>query len=315
MTLRASGPDIVELFGFSPDDTSQEAVTTWKNKTCPFTKGICTKTNHDKTLVYGTCSVSSGVKQAEGSEIIVCPKRLYANQYNIFNHVLDSAWPNQSKELLVGGTLQELKGKAIKTRNPVVAFGQKSGKEFQVNSNGSLSMDWILQSYAHNADRLVPQEFIGLEIQSIDITGNYRDNWEAYRKIKEGTLVNEVPRSGHGLNWANVHKRLIPQIIRKGNVYSKMDRCVGFYFILPDTVYKKFEQVIGDIPTVGGPSRENLSVITFKLDKNTAFGEQRKLEMVRQVHYSLAEIAAAFIGNTSVDAPGQLEKSLSSIFN
>lgn len=313
--MRASGRDIVELFGFSPDDVSDPARAGWQSKFCPFTKGICTKTNHDQTVIYGTCSVSSGVNQAEGSEIIICPKRLYANEHQIFNHILDGTWPHQSKTLLVGGTVQELKQRAIKTENPVVAFGQGSGREFQVNSNGSLSMDWVLQSYAHNGDQLVAQEFIGLEIQSIDITGNYRDNWDAYRKMKEGLPVEQVPASGHGLNWANVHKRLIPQIIRKGNIYSKIERCVGFYFILPDSVYKKFEEVIGDVPPVGGPSRENLSVITFRLDKKTSPGEHRKLEMVRQVHYSLGEIAAAFIGNSGEDAPAQLDKSLSSIFS
>ncbi len=125
--MRASGRDIVELFGFSPDDISDPARAGWKSKLCPFTKGICTKTNHDQTLIYGTCSVSSGVSQAEGSEIIICPKRLYANEHQIFNHILESAWPNQSKTLLAGGTVQDLKQRAIKTENPVVAFGQGSG--------------------------------------------------------------------------------------------------------------------------------------------------------------------------------------------
>lgn len=264
---------------------------------------------------YGTCSVSSGVNQAEGSEIIICPKRLYANEYQIFNHILDGAWQDQSKILLVGGTVADLKQKAQQVSNPVVAFGQGSGRELQVNSNGSLSMDWVLQSYAHNSSELVPQEFVGLEIQSIDITGNYRENWDAYRKMKEGIPVDHVPTSGHGLNWANVHKRLIPQIIRKGNIYSKIERCVGFYFILPDSVYKKFEEVIGDVSTVGGPSRENLSVITFRLGNKTAPGERRKLEMVRQVHYSLGDIAASFIGSSGEDAPAQLDKNLGSIFS
>lgn len=133
--------------------------------------------------------------------------------------------------------------------------------------------------------------------------------------MKEDISVEHVPNSGHGLNWANVHKRLIPQIIRKGNIYSKIERCIGFYFILPDAVFKKFEEVIGDIPLVGGPHRENLSVITFRLGKNSSEGGQRKLEMVRQVHYSLGDIAAAFIANSGEGAPDQLDRNLSSILS
>ncbi len=281
--MRAAGRDIVELFGYRPDDTSPAAVEAWKSKRCPFTSGTCTKTNHDKSEIYGTCSVSSGVNQAEGSEIIVCPKRLYAEQYTLFSHILESAWPKQSKTLVACGALGELKARALASSHPVIAFGQGSGKELQINSNGQMSMDWVLQAYETNGQQLVPQDFIGLEVQSIDITGNYRDTWSAYRNIKEGRTVETIPNSGHGLNWANVHKRLIPQIIRKGNIYAKIDRCVGFFFIVPEAVYQKFEEVIGDVPTVGNPHRENLSVITFRLGNISADGEHRKLEMVRQV--------------------------------
>lgn len=311
--MRANGRDIVELFGYRPDDVSPAAVAAWKSKQCPFTSGTCTKTNHNQTEIYGTCSVSSGVNQAEGSEIIICPKRLYANKHALFNNVLESAWHNQSKSLVSGGTLAALKEKALAVENPVIAFGQGSGKEIAINSNGQMSMDWVLQSYTKNGHDLVANDFVGVEIQSIDITGNYRDNWDAYRRMKEGQQVDSVPNSGHGLNWANVHKRLIPQIIRKGNIYAKVERCVGFYFILPDAVYKKFEEVIGSVPTAGAPARENLSVITFRLDKNVEDGSHRSLELVRQVHYPLGDIAAAFIANLSEAAPQQLDQSLRSI--
>lgn len=313
--MRASGRDIIELFGFSPDDTTESALKAWSNKSCPFVGGGCSKTNHDQSVVYGTCSVSSGVNHEEGSEIIVCPKRLYADKYSIFNHVISSAWPDQNKTLLVGGTLKELKQKALMVKNPVIAFGQGSGKEIQIKSNGSLSMDWVFQSYEKLDGKLVPKEFVGLEIQSIDITGNYRDNWAAYKKIKTGKEVSSIPNSGHGLNWANVHKRLIPQIIRKGNVYTKIKRCAGFYFILPDMVYQKFEEVIGDITLKKAPARNNLSVITFNLGSNVPHGSIRSLNLVREVHYSLSDVAIAFIGNSSENAPDQLDDALRRILD
>ncbi|MFH1159095.1 MAG: NotI family restriction endonuclease [Pseudomonadota bacterium] len=203
--MRASGRDIVELFGYSPDDISRAAVETWKNKSCPFTGGTCTKTNHDQSIIYGTCSVSSGVNQAVGSEVIVCPKRLYAEKYQIFERVVESAWPNKSKTLVIGGTLDQLKTKAKKVANPVIAFGQGSGKEMQADS---MSMDWVLQSYKNAGQKLSPHEFVGLEIQSIDITGNYRDAWSAYKKIKEGKIISSVPPSGHGLKGLGQNNRI-----------------------------------------------------------------------------------------------------------
>lgn len=313
--MQAKGRDIIELFGFSPDDTSAQALKTWKQKSCPFVNFPCTKTNHDQTVVYGTCSVSCGASHEDGSEIIICPKRLYADQYKIFNHVLKDAWPNSDKTLIIGGSSKELQKKGLSTQQPVIAFGQGSGKEIQINANGNLSMDWVLQSYTKKRDALIPEDFIGMEIQSIDITGNYRATWDAYRKIKEGKTVTDIPNSGHGLNWANVHKRLIPQIIRKGNIYRRMERCIGFYFLLPDTVYKKFEEVIGDIKKADGPSRTNLSVLTFKLGTPVSPGKQRELVLVRRVHYPLAEIAAAFIGNSTANAPEKLDETLRSLLD
>lgn len=314
--MRASGRDIVELFGYRPDDITQDAKEAFHNKICPFTSGKCTKTNHNQSVVYGTCSVSSGVAKTEESEIIICPKRLYANQYASFSHVLESAWPSQSKTLVSHGSLSELKARALKVENPVIAFGQGSGKELQVDSNGRLSMDWVLQSYSVNdGSHLDPQSFVGLEVQSIDTTGNYRDTWNAYRQMKNGIAVDSVPNSGHGLNWANVHKRLIPQIIRKGNIYAQIERCVGFYFMIPDSVYQKFEEVMGDVPTAGKPSRENLSVITFRLGENVNDGMHRELQMVRQIHYSLNDVAVAFTTNSSASAPKQLDQNLRSIFD
>lgn len=313
--MRAKGRDIIELFGYAPDDTTDQAIRTWEERLCPFVGGQCSKTNHDQSLVYGTCSVSNGVNKENGSEIIVCPKRLYANTHKIFSDVIRQAWPKQNKNLVVCGSIEELKEQAMKTENPVIAFGQNSGKEIQVKSNGTLSMDWVLQSYKVTENKLIPEEFVGIEIQSIDITGNYRDNWAAYKDLKLGEEIEEIPNSGHSLNWANVHKRLIPQIIRKGNIYEKTDRCIGFFFIVPEPVYQKFEEVIGDIEQQPLPNKENLSVITLKLGPSVANGQIRELEIVREIHYSLGDIAAAFIGNSSKEAPQQLDDNLSGIFD
>ncbi|CAH1044724.1 hypothetical protein HPTD01_3202 [Halomonas sp. TD01] len=96
-------------------------------------------------------------------------------------------------------------------------------------------MDWVLAKVKNGK----LQQYVGVEVQSIDITGNYRDSWHTYKNLNT-SFSGDIPRSEHGLNWANVHKRLIPQLIRKGVVYSNSKLVPsGLYFIVPDIVYKK----------------------------------------------------------------------------
>lgn len=312
--MRATGRDIVELFGYSPDDISKSAVKALKEAKCPFTKEQCTKTNHDKSIIYGVCSVTKGVKKKAGSEVIICPNRIYAGEYQVLTDAAKIVWGQPGASVVVGGTIAELQAKAKAVKSPVVAFGKNSGKEIQISVNGQLSMDWILQRY-ENVGGLEPKGYIGIEVQSIDITQNYRDNWAAYDSIRRGQHISAIPNSNHGLNWANVHKRLIPQIIRKGNVYSMSKKCAGFFFILPDVVFEKFEAILGKLATVNSPARDVLSVLTYALGPEQGQGHIRALNRVRVVHYKLIDIKEAF-GHRSVgNAPEQLEKALADVFS
>ena len=54
-------------------------------------------------------------------------------------------------------------------------------------------------------------EFLSVELQAIDITGSVMP---AYRALRAGEQLDRRPK--YGLNWANVYKRYITQLIRKG---------------------------------------------------------------------------------------------------
>lgn len=305
--MRSRGKDIVELFGFAPDDVSSEAVEIFKRSYCPFVSTPCTKTNHDQSVVYGTCAVTAG-----SDEVIICPKRLYANDFRVFTDVVSEIWGQLP--LVVGGTVEALHSKAKRYTECVVAFGQGSGREISISSNGKLSIDWILQRYKLENGRLSPIDFVAIEVQSIDITGNYRETFAAYQQLKYGHPVRLIPDAGHGMNWANVHKRLIPQIIRKGNVYIQMNRCRGFIFILPKLVYEKFDQILGDVPEEQASSRHNLSVFTYSLGRRAGQGAIRPIELDAIKHHSLANIVMAFSSNTQDGAPAELDRALRSLF-
>lgn len=308
--MRASGRDISELFGYAPDDRSAHAASAFKNGICPFSRLPCSKRDHSSGVVYGVCSVTNGSQSDATQDVIVCPERMYADDYRVLHLVADEVWSGEYDKLVVGGTVDELRRKALSSTSSVVAFGQRSGKEV---SAGSMSMDWVLQRYTSTRLRLSAQDFVGIEIQSIDITGNYRDPWAAYQRLKNGISVQSIPNSGHGLNWANVHKRLLPQIIRKGNLYARIPRARGFFFLTPDQVFKRFEEVLGNLKPYDAPSRETLSIITFELRAATSPGSIRALAVSRRLHYKLRDVSAAFINYVADDGPSELDATLKSI--
>lgn len=289
---RATGGDIAELFGYAPDDMSLDAKRSFESGVCPFTLDACTKRDHTGGVVYGVCSVTGGRKRGSSPDVIVCPSRLYAGEYAALSTVARDAWGNNFTHLIVGGQNEELRAKALKTGGCIIAFGHRSGGEIAA---GDMSMDWALQRYAVNDGKLVPIDFICVEVQSIDTTGNYREPWLAYEQLKRGCSADEVPDSSHGLNWANVHKRMMPQLIRKGNIMSRAARARGFYFVTPDIVFKRFEGVLQPLQSQNGPARDRVSIFTWSLGAEVGDGTIRSLSLCRTLHYDLHQLGAAFI--------------------
>lgn len=272
--------DIVEIFGYAPDDLTKTSRSLWNLGACPFVGKVCTKTKHDQTITYGTCSVTSPC-----GDCVICPNRLYEREYALLKKVAHDAFDNNTEFL----TYEEYILRRNDVEKCIVALGQTSGKEVKLGT--SLSMDWVLARVVNG--ELV--EYVGIEVQSIDITGNYRDNWYAYKNLNNPDAL--VPKSGHGMNWANVHKRLIPQLIRKGLVYSRSDMVSsGLYFILPEIVYKKFESVIGaDIPLVEQKAPGVLTVYTCELSEPVEHGQQRYIRLKREIRFQLEEFSRRFV--------------------
>ena len=292
---RAPGKDIAEIFGHAPDDLTEEARSLWRLNACPFVEGPCIKTNHDKSLVYGVCSV----KNLNGDEVITCPNRLYADNYGVIRAVSQYAFPDIPFRTY---------GEYVRQRGHidpvVVALGQRSGRE--VGLGRSLSIDWVLALIRDGN----LADYAGLEIQSMDITGNYREAWTAYRNLQPNTPV-RIPSSKHGVNWANVHKRLIPQLIRKGAVFAKSDLCTkGLHFTLPEIVYQKFEDVVGELPEQERLARNVLSVSTYALGQNVPHGNVRPLVSIRSERFLLDDFAQGFITGPNLPSGRELDDAI-----
>lgn len=288
--------NLVELFGHAPYDTARDTRRLWNLGACPFIEKACNKINHDQTIVYGTCSVTSPY-----GDIIICPNRLYANNYESLRKVSKDAFGEKIPFLLYDDFIKN----GNKYDECIVALGQNSGKEVKVGN--SLSMDWVL-AYISNSELI---EYTGIEVQSIDITGNYRDCWHFFKNFKSGSDITNAPSSQHGLNWANVHKRLIPQLIRKGVVYSRSKYVKnGLYFILPEIVYKKFEDIIGsDIPLLEKTTSETITVHTYELGK-TVNNNIRDIVEVRKIRFSLDEFSQRFISGPNLPSGEELDNAV-----
>ena len=83
-------------------------------------------------------------------------------------------------------------------------------------------------------------EFTAIEVQTIDTTGNYRTAREML--LHERAIVADTV----GFNWENVSKRIIPQIIYKGQVLQREELCrTGLYFVCPQPIYDRVLRRLG----------------------------------------------------------------------
>lgn len=123
-----------------------------------------------------------------------------------------------------------------------------------------------------------------------------------------------IPTSNHGLNWANVHKRLIPQLIRKGIVYSRSQLVrKGLYFIVPDIVYAKFEDITGYIPQKRKAGNNTITVFTYKLGQKVGKGKKRKILPSRTIRFLTTDFANRFIQGSNLPSGENLDDAVSRV--
>ncbi len=282
---------IVEFFGYAPKDRSTAAVATRQNLACPFVGGSCTKTlrgDGGVKLVGGACTV----RQATPNPIICCPKRLYAEGYRILQDVSDAVF---------GPGLPIIPGSQVnadpKARNRVLAFGSALGGEVKlppICGRGGFFVDWILALVDKNSEL---KEFVAVEVQSIDTTGNYRKERDTYLAEKDFTGY-----SNAGINWENVNKRILPQLIYKGHVLRRETLCrAGLFFVCPTPVYEKISvRVGGSLMKYPGPAPGTLTFRWYDIGPEVRSGQKRKLVSEGQLTTTVEQLAYAFL------SPGNL---------
>jgi len=188
-----------------------------------------------------------------------------------------------------------------------VFLGKNSGREISLSNPGviDLSLDWVMAYVDRGSIRLL----VPCEVQSIDITGNYRDNWNAYSEE-----ISPVPNSDHGMNWANVWKRLIPQLILKSAVAATSTLCTkGTYFVLPDRVYIQFERIVGPVTASASAGPGVITVMTYKLGQDVPLGEIRPIVRHRTERMLATDFAQSFASGSQLPLGTQLDQKVAAV--
>ena len=222
---------IYEFFGYRASDTSKIAIRQAAKFNCPFLFKKCTKSL--KVGPSGACAISNTTQN-----VICCPNRLYADDYLLLKRIAKRAF---SKELnLYAG--RAAVDKAKQEGGAIAVFGHDWGGELPLpnrKESGNYFMDWVLVYLDKNGEI---KEFTAIEVQTIDTTGNYQACRQSL--LENRTVTNVVA----GFNWENVNKRIIPQIIYKGQILQRESKCkTGLYFVCNKPVYDRILDRLGGI--------------------------------------------------------------------
>lgn len=288
---------ISEFFGYRAEDTSTIAAENTSRQVCPFLSSYCTKALGDKTnrTLSGVCAVR---QVTPGSpDVICCPNRIYADNYKMLSTIAQKAF--RAELNLYAGRLAVEKAKA--ENGAVAVFGHGWGGELPLpkrQGKGSYYVDWILARLDGNGELI---EFSAIEVQTIDTTGTYQN---ARRALIERSVVE---KDTVGLNWENVSKRIIPQIIYKGQVLQREELCrSGLYFVCPKPVFDRVLERLGgkeklpQFPTQ--PAAIHFTAYDYITDVSAENGKIRPLGIVEEYCTTVYKVQEAF---SAVDLPEQ----------
>ncbi|MCR5381906.1 MAG: restriction endonuclease [Lentisphaeria bacterium] len=219
---------ISEFFGFNSYDKTPTALKYAQDKKCPFLGKTCTKYLAHQGVVSGACAIRQ--KKVGSPSVVCCPNRLYADSYKMLHDIALKAF-GENLNMYAGRTAVEM---SMKDGGAIAVFGHEWGGELRLpqrQGTGSYFVDWVLARLNSKGELT---DFTAIEVQTIDTTGKYSD---AQRELlKNRNVIYDTV----GFNWENVAKRIIPQIIYKGQILQREDLCQkGLFFVSPKPVHDR----------------------------------------------------------------------------
>lgn len=117
--------NIVEFFGYAPMDRSEAATQARASRFCPYVNRTCSK-----TLSNGDQSGACTIKLMRSPPVIICPDRLYAENYKILHDVAQVAFGPGCE--LVSGNSPGVKSALERSAKTIAVFGKRWGGELRL---------------------------------------------------------------------------------------------------------------------------------------------------------------------------------------
>lgn len=296
---------VVEFFGYKPlDPVGQTYAAQLK---CPFVDEPCIKPRH------GACSL----EQSTGGPVIICPNRLYDNSHTVLDAIAKHAF-GDNVAISKAVNIAQLKASGALTGNEVAVFGKYWGSELSIPQpnnpddadTGGFFIDYVLARLSKTGEM---DEFTAVEIQTIDTTNSYREQSEAFFKGQPfiDRRGNNPGWSNAGLNWANVSKRILPQLIYKGYVLRRERRCgKGLFFVCPTAVLNKVRARLGtkmlEYPIAAG----TITFQAYDLGPDLGPGVRRALVKGETFTTTVEQVAYAFVSPVNLPPMGVYEDAI-----
>jgi len=296
---------ILELFGYAPDDGSIEACAARQHQTCPMIGGLCSKEigSAENRIRSGVCTIAD----KDGEPVIICPIRLYADQYALLSTVAKLAFKVDAVILVDGHKAATVSSPTQSQR--VAVFGKGWGGELKVpgrplsgRKSAGFFVDWILARLDMNNQLM---EFAALEVQTMDTIGSYRSERDA--------ILKGLAYSGKsvGPNWENVNKRILPQLIYKGHLLEREALCQsGLFFACPQAVYKKIMDRLGSTLADYPLKNNSLTFVPIRLQETTQSGVPRNIKALQAKTTTVQQVQIAFSSPTNLPEAGAYEKAI-----
>lgn len=230
---------IYEWHGYRTTDGTATAAHASHSKSCPFMNRACVKKS-------GACSVAPTGSQLP---VPICPKRLYFDRFQALRDIASTAFASRLMNLgpdglpsLVPGSEAHSVARATGIPQVGVFGGEGWGGEVSLpplaGDGASYKVDFTL-CLVNNDGRLL--SFAPIEVQTIDTTGSTEKARAALEESR--TVVGDTV----GLNWENVSKRILPQLIFKGLMLQGEALChQGLFFVCPELVFRRIMSRLGN---------------------------------------------------------------------
>ena len=297
---------IVEFFGYKPLDPAGIALAA--ERRCPFVQAACLKPNH------GACSL----EQTTSDPVIICPNRLYDGHHAFLGDIAVQAF-GAGVRLTTSEEIKELRGADRFTGNEVAVFGKYWGSELSIPQpksaddeadTGGFFIDYVLARLDSMGE---VNEFTAVEVQTIDTTGSYGEQSKAYFKGERfiDSRGNNPGWTTAGLNWANVSKRILPQLIYKGYVLRRERLCgKGLFFVCPTAVLNRVRARLGtkmlEYPIAAG----TITFQAYDLGPEVDAGQHRRLIKGITFTTTVEQVAYAFVSPVNLPDMGVYETAI-----